>query len=77
MKQKTKDTRFSATARPSRRPALASLATLAACAAMLLGACSGDNALTGGSDDSAQTPVALVAQIQQAAALPAASSATP
>lgn len=75
MKQKTKDTRFSATARPSRRPALASLASLAACAAMLLGACSGDNALTGSDDDSAQTPVALVAQIQQAAALPAASSA--
>lgn len=75
MKQKTKDTRFPANARPSRRPALASLATLAACAAMLLGACSGDNALTGSGDDGAQTPVTLVAQIQQAAALPAASSA--
>lgn len=74
MKQKTKDTRFSATARPSRRLALASLASLAACAVMLLGACSEENALTGG-DDGAQTPVNLVARIQQAAALPAASSA--
>ena len=73
MKQETKDTRFSATARPSRRPALASLASLAACAVMLLGACSEENALTG-SGDGAQTPVNLVARIQQAA-LPAASSA--
>lgn len=74
MKQKTKDTRFSATARPSRRLALASLASLAACAVMLLGACSEENALTG-SGDGAPTPVNLVARIQQAAALPAASSA--
>lgn len=74
MKQKTKDTRFSATARPSRRLALASLASLAACAVMLLGACSEENALNG-SGDGAQTPVNLVARIQQAAALPAASSA--
>ncbi|MGR5591975.1 SUMF1/EgtB/PvdO family nonheme iron enzyme [Bacteroides thetaiotaomicron] len=74
MKQNTKDTRFSATARPSRRLALASLASLAACAVMLLGACSEENALTG-SGDGAQTPVNLVARIQQAAALPAASSA--
>lgn len=74
MKQKTKDTRFSATARPSRRLALVSLASLAACAVMLLGACSEENALTG-SGDGAQTPVNLVARIQQAAALPAASSA--
>lgn len=73
MKQKTKDTRFSATARPSRRLALASLAPLAACAVMLLGACSEENALNG-SGDGAQTPVNLVARIQQAA-LPAASSA--
>lgn len=77
MKQNTKDTRFSATARPSRRLALASLASLAslaACAVMLLGACSEENALNG-SGDGAQTPVNLVARIQQAAALPAASSA--
>lgn len=66
MKQKTKDTRFSATARPSRRLALASLASLAACAVMLLGACSEENALNG-SGDGAQTPVNLVARIQQAA----------
>ena len=74
MKQNTKDTRFSATARPSRRLALASLASLAACAVMLLGACSEENALPG-SGDGAQTPVNLVARIQQAAALPATSSA--
>lgn len=74
MKQNTKDTRFSATARPSRRLVLASLASLAACAVMLLGACSEENALNG-SGDGAQTPVNLVARIQQAAALPAASSA--
>ena len=41
---------------------------------MLLGACSEENALNG-SGDGAQTPVNLVARIQQAAALPAASSA--
>lgn len=69
MKQKSKDTRFSATARPSRRLALASLA---ACAAILLAGCSEENTLS--DDDGAQTPVAFVAGIQQAAALPRASS---